>query len=65
MRTDIEIDDDLMRAALEATGAATKEEAVRLGLEALVRLHRQRTVRELRGGVAREGDLEGSRVDAP
>ena len=34
MRTNIEIDDKLMKDALRATGAKTKKEAVELGLRA-------------------------------
>lgn len=41
MRTNIEIDDKLMKAALRATGAKTKREAVELGLKTLVQLHAQ------------------------
>ena len=42
MRTNIEIDDDLMRDALAATGLATKREVVAEGLRSLVRRSRQR-----------------------
>lgn len=39
MRTNIEIDDRLMRDTLRATGAKTKKEAVEWGLRMLVELH--------------------------
>ncbi len=65
MRTNIDIDDELMAAALAATGAATKKEAVHLGLEALLRRERQRSVRQLRGTLTWDGDLEATRTDAP
>lgn len=64
MRTNIDIDDELMAAVLAATGAATKKEAVRLGLEALLRRERQRSVRALRGTLTWEGDLDAMRTDA-
>lgn len=64
MRTNIDIDDELMAAVLAATGAATKKEAVRLGLEALLRRERQRSVRALRGTLTWEGDLDEMRTDA-
>lgn len=64
MRTNIDIDDDLMSAALEASGAATKKAVVAEGLELLVRMGRQREIRALRGRLRWDGDLEASRLDA-
>ncbi|MFT4196567.1 MAG: type II toxin-antitoxin system VapB family antitoxin [Pseudoxanthomonas sp.] len=63
MRTNIEINDRLMKDALKASGARTKREAVELGLKALVQLQAQAKVRELRGAIAWEGDLEAMRTD--
>lgn len=40
MRTNIVIDDKLMRDTLRATGLKTKREAVELGLQTLLRLRR-------------------------
>jgi Arc/MetJ family transcription regulator len=62
MRTNIEIDDDLMREVLKLTGVRTKREAVDLALRELVARHRQLGVLELRGRVHWEGDLEASRA---
>jgi Arc/MetJ family transcription regulator len=62
MRTNIVIDDSLMKQALRASGAKTKREAVELGLKALVRLNRQEQLRRLRGA-GWEGDLEAMRTD--
>ena len=61
MRTNIVIDDELMKAAMAASGLRTKRATVEAGLELLVRLAAQGRVRELRGRVAWEGDLESSR----
>jgi len=61
MRTNIVIEDELMDAAMEATGLPTKRAVVEAGLELLVRLHGQERIRELRGQVDWEGDLEASR----
>jgi len=61
MRTNIVIDDELMQAALKATGLATKREAVELALRTLVRLKAQQGIRKYRGKIALEGDLEASR----
>ena len=63
MRTNIEIDDKLMRDALRMTGLKTKREAVELGLQTLVRLGQQEAVRNLRGKLRRRGELERLRAD--
>lgn len=63
MRTNIVIDDKLMRDALRATGVKTKREAVELGLRALVRLGRQSEIRRFRGKLDWQGDLDGFRSD--
>ena len=62
MRTNIVIDDKLMKAALRATGLKTKREVVELGLRILVRLQQQQEFRQLRGKVAWQGDLEAMRA---
>jgi Arc/MetJ family transcription regulator len=62
MRTNIEIDDELMREALEASDLPTKRAAVEAGLRLLIRLRRQDAVRSLFGQVRWEGDLETSRL---
>jgi len=63
MRTNVEIDDKLMKATLKATGLKTKREAVELGLETLLRLKRQEMARKLRGKLHWEGDLDAMRRD--
>jgi Arc/MetJ family transcription regulator len=63
MRTNIVIDDKLMRDALRASGAKTKREAVELGLRTLLRLRRQAEIRRLRGKLDWQGDLDAMRVD--
>ncbi len=63
MRTNIVIDYKLMREALSATGAKTKREAVELGLRTLVRLNKQSAIRQLRGKLQWQGDLEAMRTD--
>lgn len=63
MRTNIVIDDNLMRDALKATGAKTKREAVELGLRTLVKLKKQQQIKALRGKITWEGDLERLRRD--
>ncbi|MGA2328208.1 MAG: type II toxin-antitoxin system VapB family antitoxin [Bryobacteraceae bacterium] len=63
MRTNIVIDDKLMRDALRATGLKTKREAVEQGLRTLLRLSRQAGIRRLRGRVDWQGDLDAMRSD--
>jgi Arc/MetJ family transcription regulator len=63
VRTNIVIDDKLMREALRATGLRTKREAVELGLRTLVRLSKQADIKGLRGKVDWRGDLSAMRTD--
>jgi Arc/MetJ family transcription regulator len=63
MRTNIVIDDKLMSDTLRATGLKTKREAVELGLRTLLRLGQQVQVRELRGKISWQGDLDAMRTD--
>jgi Arc/MetJ family transcription regulator len=65
MRTNIEIDDALMDAALRASGAPTKREAVERGLRLLVRLAGQKEAVEDMFGLGWEGDLDAMRDDRP
>jgi len=64
MRTNIVIDDKLMRDTLRLTGLKTKREAVELGLRTLVRLRRQEQVKAARGKLNWKGDLDAMRADA-
>ena len=63
MRTNIVIDDRLMRDTLQATGLRTKREAVEEGLRALLRLSRQSKIRRFRGKLKWKGDLNAMRAD--
>ncbi len=62
MRTNIEIDDDLMREAMQASGATTKRAAVERGLRLLIDTRAQGGIRRLRGKVKWTGDLSASRM---
>jgi Arc/MetJ family transcription regulator len=62
VRTNIEIDDDLMRQAMRRSGAATKRAAVEAGLRLLAQTHAQGSIRRLRGKLVWEGDLQRSRL---
>jgi Arc/MetJ family transcription regulator len=63
MRTNIEIDDKLMSDAFRLTGAKTKKEAVEMGLRTLLHLQQQAQLRQLRGKLQWEGDLDAMRID--
>ena len=63
VRTNIVIDDALMRAALQVTGLKTKREAVEQDLKTLLRLARQEETRSFRGRLDWQGDLEAMRQD--
>ena len=62
MRTNIDIDDKLMRQAMRSSGARTKRAVVEEGLRLLIETRGQRSIRRLRGKVKWEGDLEESRL---
>jgi Arc/MetJ family transcription regulator len=63
MRTNIVIDDKLMKETLRLTGLKTKREAVELGLRTVVRLHKQDDIRRFRGKFKWQGDLDEMRTD--
>ena len=63
MRTNIVIDDELMAQAQRLAGFKTKREAVEAGLRLLVRIKQQERIREARGKLPWEGDLEAMRRD--
>jgi Arc/MetJ family transcription regulator len=61
VRTNIEIDDNLMKEAMRRAKTKTKRETVEAGLRILVRLDRQTGIRKFRGKVKWEGNLDESR----
>lgn len=63
MRTNIVIDDALMRDAMQASGARTKRQAVELGLRTLIQLKQQETLKQFKGRLVWEGDLDEQRTD--
>jgi Arc/MetJ family transcription regulator len=62
MRTNIEIDDQLMRQAMKSSGARTKRATVEAGLKLLVQVRAQAGIRRLRGKIKWEGNLDESRL---
>jgi len=63
MRTNIVIDDKLMSDALKFTGLGTKREAVEEGLKMLIKLKKQENIKNFRGKLHWEGDLDDMRTD--
>lgn len=63
MRTNIVIDEKLMNDALIATGLKTKREVVELGLKTLLRFDRQKQIKELKGKLKWDGDLDSMRTN--
>ena len=62
MKTNVEIDDELLEAARRVTGLKKSErEVIDAALRHLVQLTAQERIRELRGKVAWEGNLAESR----
>jgi len=62
MRTNIDIDENLIRRAMQASGERTKRAAVDRALRLLVRTHAQAGIRRLRGKIRWRGDVNESRL---
>jgi Arc/MetJ family transcription regulator len=63
MRTNVLIDDKLMSRAMRTSGCRTKRSAIESGLRLLVQVNGQKKLRDLRGQITWEGDLEEMRRD--
>jgi len=61
MRTNIVLDENLVSRARKLTGLKTKRAIVDEALHVLIRLHEQKSVRNLRGKLKWEGDLDEMR----
>ena len=61
MRTNIELNDGLVRRARKLTGLKTKTAVVEEALRVLIRMRQQRKVRDLRGKLEWQGDLKQMR----
>ena len=55
MRTNIDIDDDLMRQALASTRSKTKKEVVETALKLLVQVRGQERIKEIKGILKKDG----------
>ena len=63
MRTNIDIDDDLLKRAKRHSGAKTKKAAVEEGLKILIQAKAQASILKLRGKVKFFDDVERSRLE--
>ena len=63
MRTNVVINDDLMKSALKLTGLKTKKDAIEAGLQLLVKVNRQKKVKDFRGKLKWVGNLDEMRTD--
>jgi Arc/MetJ family transcription regulator len=63
MRTNIVIDDSLMKQALMISGFNTKKETVEEALKLLIVFKNQTKIRQFRGQLQWEGDLDKMRSD--
>jgi Arc/MetJ family transcription regulator len=61
MRTNIEIDDDLIKEAMKLTGIKTKKGVVEAALAQMLSLKKQERLRDLRGKLKWEGNLDEMR----
>ncbi len=63
MRTNIDIDDVLLKEAMEVTALSTKKAVVEEALRKLVTIHRQRKAFDELKGIGWEGSLDEMRTD--
>ncbi|MEN6332839.1 MAG: type II toxin-antitoxin system VapB family antitoxin [Phycisphaerales bacterium] len=63
MRTNVVLDDDLVRTAMELSGFETKKKAIEEGLKLLIQLNRQSQIKKYRGKLHWTGDLDEMRTD--
>mgnify|MGYP001584278293 CR=1 FL=1 len=63
MRTNVVLDDDLVRSALSLSGFKTKKRAIEEGLKLLIQVNRQRKIKDFRGKLKWKGNLNRMRTD--
>jgi Arc/MetJ family transcription regulator len=62
MRTNIDIDDRLMRDAMAATRLKSKKEVVHVALSELIRMSKRKSILRFRGKAQWEGNLDNMRA---
>ncbi len=63
MRTNIVIDDSLLAEAMQVSQSRTKKAAVETGLRLLIQIKKQERIRNLRGKLHWDGNLDDLRLD--
>lgn len=63
MRTNIVIEDRLMEDAMRFSGLTTKRETVQQALLLFIKLKKQERIKQFRGKLRWEGDLDAMRSD--
>ncbi len=63
MRTNVVLDDDLVKSALKLSGYKTKKRAIEEGLKLLVQVNRQKKIKDFRGKLKWTGNLNKMRTD--
>ena len=63
MRTNIVIDDKLIHEAMALSNLKTKKAVVESGLKLLVQIKKQEQIKNLRGKLKWDGDLDAMRMD--
>jgi len=63
MRTNVVLDDDLIRSALRLSGFKTKRKAIEEGLKLLIEVNRQKRIKSFRGKLKWTGNLHKMRID--
>jgi Arc/MetJ family transcription regulator len=63
MRINIMIDDELMTDVLKLTGIKSKREAVEQALRTLLALKQQEKIKQFKGALKWEGDLEQMAIE--
>ena len=61
MRTNIDLDDELVKRGLKVSGLRTKKELVNMALREFLRRKDQKKILELRGKIRWRGDLDAMR----
>ena len=61
MRTNIDLDDELVKRGLKLSGLRTKKELVDVALREFLRRKDQKKILELRGKIFWKGDLDSMR----
>jgi hypothetical protein len=63
MRTNVVIDDKLMENALKSGNYPTKRMVIERGLKLLIQINSQNKIKDLKGKIHWDGDLESMRRD--